>query len=310
MDPQVDAVCRPRQVAAANSLAVDAGVAMLARGGTAVDAAIAVQMMLTLVEPQSSGIGGGAFLLHYDSVTRALAAYDGRETAPAAATPGMFLNASGKPLEFTSAVDGGLSVGTPGILKLFEVVHARHGKLPWATLFEPAIALAERGFPISPRLHTLIAGTAERLCTQKAAAAFFLKAGTCQAKDAGTLLQNAELAGTLRTLASGGASAFYAGPIADAIVQTVRTHPTNPGLLTHADSRGLHGEGTHAALRRVQGLPPVRDAATQFGRPRRAADARDSAPLRCGDPDAELSGCGSSAVRSVSARVCRPCEVT
>ena len=222
-------------VAAANSLAVDAGVAMLARGGTAVDAAIAVQMMLTLVEPQSSGIGGGAFLLHYDSVTRALAAYDGRETAPAAATPGMFLNASGKPLEFTSAVDGGLSVGTPGILKLFEVVHARHGKLPWETLFEPAIALAERGFPISPRLHTLIAGTAERLCTQKAAAAYFLKAGTCQAKDAGTLLQNAELAGTLRTLASGGASAFYAGPIADAIVQTVRTHPTNPGLLTHAD---------------------------------------------------------------------------
>jgi gamma-glutamyltranspeptidase/glutathione hydrolase len=222
-------------VAAANPLAVDAGVAMLAQGGTAIDAAIAVQMMLTLVEPQSSGIGGGAFLLHYDSATRALAAYDGRETAPAAATPDMFLDASEKPLEFTRAVDGGLSVGAPGILKLFEVVHARHGKLPWAMLFEPAIAVAERGFPISPRLHRLIAGTADRLCAQKAAGAYFLKAGTCQAKDEGTLLQNPELASTLRTLASGGATAFYTGPIADAIVQTVRTHPTNPGRLTHAD---------------------------------------------------------------------------
>jgi gamma-glutamyltranspeptidase/glutathione hydrolase len=222
-------------VAAANPLAVDAGVAMLAQGGSAIDAVIAVQMMLTLVEPQSSGIGGGAFLLHYDPAARALAAYDGRETAPAAATPDMFLDASGRPLEFTRAVDGGLSVGTPGILKLFEVVHARHGKLPWATLFEPAIALAERGFPISPRLHTMIAGTADRLCAQKTAAAYFLKAGTCQAKDEGTVLQNPGLAGTLRALASGGARAFYTGPIADAIVRTVRTHPTNPGPLTHAD---------------------------------------------------------------------------
>jgi gamma-glutamyltranspeptidase/glutathione hydrolase len=222
-------------VAAANPLAVDAGVAMLAQGGSAVDAAIAVQMMLTLVEPQSSGIGGGAFLLHYDPVAAALVAYDGRETAPAAATPDMFLDASGKPLEFTRAVDGGLSVGTPGILKLFELVHGKHGTLPWATLFEPAIALAERGFPISPRLHTMIAGTAARLCAQPAAAAYFLKPGTCEAKEEGTLLQNPEFAATLRSLAAGGAKAFYSGPIADAIVGAVRTHPTNPGRLTLAD---------------------------------------------------------------------------
>ena len=222
-------------VAAANPLAVDAGVAMLAQGGSAVDAAIAVQMMLTLVEPQSSGIGGGAFLLHYDPAASQLVAYDGRETAPAAATPDMFLDASGKPLEFTRAVDGGLSVGTPGILKLFEVVHSKHGKLPWASLFEPAITLAERGFPISPRLHTMIAGTAARLCTQAAAAAYFLKPGSCEAKEEGTLLQNPEFAGTLRTLAADGAKAFYSGPIADAIVGAVRTHPSNPGRLTLAD---------------------------------------------------------------------------
>jgi gamma-glutamyltranspeptidase/glutathione hydrolase len=221
-------------VAAANPIAVEAGVAMLAQGGSAVDAAIAVQMMLTLVEPQSSGIGGGAFLLHYDPAGELLA-YDGRETAPAAATPDMFLDAAGKPMEFTRAVEGGLSVGTPGILKLFELVHGKHGKLPWATLFEPAIALAEQGFPISPRLHTMIAGMSARLCTQKAAAAYFLKPGTCDAKDEGALLQNPEYAATLRTLAAGGATSFYSGPIADAIVDAVRTHPTNPGRLALAD---------------------------------------------------------------------------
>jgi gamma-glutamyltranspeptidase/glutathione hydrolase len=222
-------------VAAANPLAVDAGVQMLAQGGSAVDAAIAVQMMLTLVEPQSSGIGGGAFLMHYEPSTRALVAWDGRETAPAAATPDQFLDANGKPLEFTKAVDGGLSVGTPGVMKLFEVVHAKHGKLPWAKLFEPAIALAESGFPVSPRLYTMIAGTAARLCTQKAAAAYFLKAGTCEAKDEGTPLKNPELAATLRALASGGAKAFYGGPIAEAMVDAVQSHPTNPGRLTLAD---------------------------------------------------------------------------
>lgn len=222
-------------VAAANPLAVEAGVAVLAAGGSAVDAAVAVQMVLTLVEPQSSGIGGGAFLLHVDAATNQLVAYDGRETAPAAATPDMFLDASGKPLAFTAAVDGGLAVGTPGVVRMLAAVHARYGKLPWARLFEPAITLAERGFPISPRLHTLIAGSAARLCAQPAAAAYFLKPGGCEAKDEGALLQNAPLAATLRAIAAGGADAFYTGDIARAIVDAVRSHPTNPGRLTLAD---------------------------------------------------------------------------
>jgi len=222
-------------VAAANPLAVDAGVAILAQGGSAVDAAIAVQMMLTLVEPQSSGIGGGAFLLHFDPAASRLVAYDGRETAPADATPDMFLGPDGGPLPFTQAVDGGLSVGTPGVIRLLEHVHREHGVLPWAALFAPAIALAEEGFPVSPRLHTMIAGTAERLCAQPAARAYFLKPDTCEALDEGTRLRNPELAATFRAIADGGAAAFYTGAIAQAIVDAVRTHPTNPGRLSMAD---------------------------------------------------------------------------
>jgi gamma-glutamyltranspeptidase/glutathione hydrolase len=147
----------------------------------------------------------------------------------------MFLDPSGKPLPFLKAVDGGLSVGTPGVVKLLEQAHAAHGTLPWAALFEPAIALAEQGFPISPRLHTMIAGTAERLCAQKAAGAYFLKPGSCEAKPEGALLKNPALAATLRAIARDGAKAFYAGPIAQAIVDAVRTHPTNPGRLTLQD---------------------------------------------------------------------------
>jgi gamma-glutamyltranspeptidase/glutathione hydrolase len=221
--------------AAANPLAVDAGVAMLAKGGSAVDAAVAIQAMLTLVEPQSSGIGGGAFMLVWDPAARRLRAFDGRETAPAAATPDMFLGPDGKPLPFLKAVDGGLSVGTPGVIKLLEQVHREYGALPWAALFEPAITLAEQGFPISPRLHTMVAGTAERLCAQKAAAAYFLKPGTCEAKPEGELLKNPELAATLRAIAQGGAAAFYTGAIAEAMVDAVRTHPTNPGRLAMRD---------------------------------------------------------------------------
>ncbi len=173
-------------------------------------------------------------------------------------------------------------MGTPGVMKLFEVVHAKHGTLPWAKLFEPAIALAESGFPISPRLYTMIAGTAARLCTQKAAAAYFLKAGTCEAKDEGTLLKNPELAATLRTLASGGAKAFYSGPIAEAMVDAVRSHPTNPGRLTLAGPRRLHAERANARVRRVSRLPPLRHAAAQLGRYCGAADARHSPALRRG----------------------------
>jgi gamma-glutamyltranspeptidase/glutathione hydrolase len=249
-------------VAAANPLAVDAGVTILAHGGSAIDAAIAVQMMLTLVEPQSSGIGGGAFMLHYHGASKALLAYDGRETAPAAATPDLFIDkATGKPLGFVNAVTGGMSVGTPGVVKMLEMAHAKHGKLPWAALFVPAINLAEKGFSISPRLYTMIAGTAQRLCTQPAAAAYFLKPGKCEAKDQGSLLRNPELAAALRTIADGGSKAFYSGPIAQAIVNAVRLHPTNPGRLTMEDLAAYTVKvrepicGPYRGLR-VCGMPP------------------------------------------------------
>src|SRR5437870_10816294 len=144
-------------VVAAHPLAARAGYDILKRGGSAVDAAIATQLVLNLVEPQSSGIGGGGFLLHYAAREAKLEAYDGRETAPARAKPGRFLGTDGKPLDWPAAVISGKSVGVPGLLRLLELAHRRHGKLPWASLFEPAIRLAENGFPISPRLSALIA---------------------------------------------------------------------------------------------------------------------------------------------------------
>jgi gamma-glutamyltranspeptidase/glutathione hydrolase len=219
-------------VAAANPLATDAGYAILRAGGNAIDATIAVQLVLGLVEPQSSGLGGGAFLLYHDARSGKLLAYDGRETAPAAATPDRFLGADGKPLAFYDAVVGGRSVGVPGIVKLLETVHRRHGKLPWARLFEGAVALAETGFSISPRLHTLIAS--ETHWSQPRARDYFVTADG-NARAIGTTLANPAYARTLRTLAAQGAKAFYEGPIADDIVRTVREAPRNPGDLTRED---------------------------------------------------------------------------
>ena len=140
-------------VAAANPLATDAGYQVLKAGGSAIDAAIAVQMVLTLVEPQSSGIGGGAFLMHYNG--QDVEAFDGRETAPAAADEKLFIGADGKPMQFYDAVVGGRSVGTPGTLRVLEMAHQQYGKLPWSALFQPAINLAENGFKVSARLNTL-----------------------------------------------------------------------------------------------------------------------------------------------------------
>ena len=142
-----------QMVVAANPLAAQTGLDILRQGGNAVDAAVAVQMVLALVEPQSSGIGGGGFLLSFDGKSQTLTTYDGRETAPAAATPNMFLHPDGTPMEFEEAVVGGLSVGVPGAVRMLERVHREHGRLPWSQLFGPAIKLAEEGFPVSPRLH-------------------------------------------------------------------------------------------------------------------------------------------------------------
>lgn len=248
-------------VSAANPLAVQAGVAILARGGSAIDAAIATQMVLNLVEPQSSGIGGGAFLLHFDKGGNKVLAYDGRETAPRNAKPDLFLDGAGKPLGFLAAVDGGRSVGTPGLLRMLEAAHKAHGKLPWKDLFEPAIQLSEEGFAISPRMSVSIAGSAARIKAQgEPGASYFLNADG-SAKAAGTLLKNPEFAATLKAIAVGGADAFYRGAIAQDIVNKVNQHPTNPGTLSLQDLSGYTHKvrepvcGVYRVQYRICGMP-------------------------------------------------------
>jgi len=222
-------------VAAAHPLAVEAGLQILDAGGNAIDAMIAVQLVLGLVEPHASGLGGGAFLLHYDAAKRVTRAYDGRETAPAGATRELFIR-DGKPMPFREAVNGGRSVGTPGVPRLLETAHRSHGKLPWATLFKPAIDLAEGGFPLSGRVHALLQREGA-LGGEAVAGAYFLNAdGTPKA--AGTVLRNPEFARTLRAIAAGGADAFYRGDIARDIVDAVRKHPSNPGKLSESDLAG------------------------------------------------------------------------
>ena len=216
--------------ASANPLATQAGLEVLRADGSAVDAAITIQLVLALVEPQSSGLGGGAFLMHWDS--RQLVALDGRETAPMAVDERLFLAADGKPMAFYEAVVGGRAVGTPGAARLLETAHRRYGKLPWARLFEPAIRLSENGFPLSPRLHQLLAG--EKFLKNDPAAAAYLYNADGSPKAVGTVLRNPELAATLRAIAAGGADAFYAGPIAADLVATVRSQK-NAGHLTATD---------------------------------------------------------------------------
>ena len=225
------ATATKHMAAAANPLATQAGRDILRAGGSAVDAAIAMQMVLTLVEPQSSGIGGGAFLLHWDG--KRVQSFDGRETAPAAADENLFVTPQGRAMGFVDAVVGGRAVGTPGALRLLEAAHRQHGKLPWARLFQPAIRLAEEGFAVSPRLNTLLAGEKQLSRNPSAAAYFYNADGTPKA--AGTQLKNPELAATLKAIAQGGADAFYRGPIAADIVTTVRGHATNPGRMSELD---------------------------------------------------------------------------
>lgn len=216
--------------AAANPLAAEAGREMLRQGGSAIDAAIAMQAVLTLVEPQSSGIGGGAMIVLWDG--KQVRTFDGRETAPAGATEKLFLNADGKPMAFTQAQIGGRSVGTPGVLRALELAHRQHGRLPWAKLFEPAIKLAEQGFAISPRLHSLL--TADPLIRQSPdMAAYFLNADG-SVKAVGTRLRNPELAAVFKRIASEGADVLYKGPIAEEIVAKVQQH-ANPGSLSLHD---------------------------------------------------------------------------
>jgi gamma-glutamyltranspeptidase/glutathione hydrolase len=222
-------------VAAANPLAAEAGREILRAGGSAADAAVAVQLVLNLVEPQSSGLGGGAFLLHWDADGRSLTTLDGRETAPAAATPTRFLR-DGVPMRFMEAVVGGRAVGVPGTLRLLEAMHQKWGRLPWAGLFAPAIRLAEDGFPVSPRLHGLLSRERALRDDPIARALFYEPDG--RPKAIGAPLRNPAFAETLRRIALNGADAFYAGPIAEDIVATIRGHAANPGDMTLSDLRG------------------------------------------------------------------------
>lgn len=237
-----------QMVVAANPMAAEAGQAMLRAGGGAIDAAIAAQAMLTLVEPQSSGIGGGALMLHWDAVTSRLSAWDGRETAPAAASPGLLLQ-DGQPMAFHEAAVGGRAVGVPGVLRMLEAVHRLHGKLPWEALIAPAILAAEEGFDVSPRLAALVTLEAERLGRDPQAQAYFLPGGT--PVGAGHRLRNPALAATLRAVAEQGADALHLGPIAAEIAAAVRAN-ANAGLLTTDDLAG------YAPVRREAVCGPYR----------------------------------------------------
>ena len=220
-------------VAAGHPLAVEAGLGVLRDGGSALDAAVAVQAVLTLVEPQSSGIGGGAFIMFRRAADGGIEAWDGRETAPAAATPALFLR-DGRPMPFLEAMASGRSVGVPGALPVLEAAHRAHGKLPWARLMEPAIRLAEEGFPVSARLNREIAADTLLLRRDPASAAYFFTPDGL-ALPVGHRLRNPALAETLRAVARDGAAALQSGPIAEDIIAAIRNHPTNPGVMALED---------------------------------------------------------------------------
>ncbi|MBV6389858.1 MAG: Glutathione hydrolase proenzyme [Nitrosomonas europaea] len=257
-------------VAVANPLATDAGYQILKAGGSALDAAVAVQMVLTLVEPQSSGIGGGAFLMYFDG--ESVEAYDGRETAPAAANEDLFLKPDGKPMSFMEGAVGGRSVGVPGVVRMLEQVHQQHGKLPWATLFEPAIRLAEQGFKVSARLNTMLA--ADRYLRQDPEAAAYFYDSNGQPWPVGHVLRNPELARVLRGIAMHGSRALLEGPVAQSIVDKVRSHVTNPGEITLADLAGYqprkreplcHDHAVSPKVYRLCGFPPPGSGAIAIG---------------------------------------------
>lgn len=227
------AQAEPQQmVAAAHPLAVDAGLEVLARGGSAIDAAVAVQMMLGVVEPQASGLGGGGFLLYFDGATHAITVYDGREAAPAGATPTMFLGADGKPLPFRQAVVSGLSVGVPGAVALLELAHQEHGKLSWSSLFTTSIAAARTGFPVSSRLAAWL-DQIKAFRDEPAARAIFYDADGSPKKTGDTVV-NTALADTMQRVAERGGSVLREGPIAEEMVKRVHAH-VRPGTLSLAD---------------------------------------------------------------------------
>lgn len=221
-------------VSAANPKATEAGLDILRRGGNAVDAAIAVQLVLNLVEPQSSGIGGGGFMLFYDASTREILSYDGRESAPTGVTPDIFLTPEGEPMKFFDAVLGGRSVGTPGTVAMLAQVHKNHGEMPWSELFEPAIKLAQDGFTVGYRLALMLVGRhADRLKTFAKTREYYFPGGS--PLTAGDIRTNYAFAETLIEIAQHGPEAFYRGAIAEDIVETILNASHRSGELTLSD---------------------------------------------------------------------------
>ena len=228
-----ETAAKHHMIAAANPHAAEAGLEMMRAGGSAVDAAIATQMVLGLVEPESSGIGGGAFMLVYNPKTRHTTSFDGREMAPASATPTMFLDANGQPRNKGEAIPGGLSVGIPGVVKMLWLAHEKYGKLPWAKLFEPAIRLADNGFPVGPKLARTIKGFTRGADMPDIKAHFYHHDGTPLAE--GEIYKDPEYAATLKKIAKEGPDGFYKGEIAQAIVDAVHHAPKNQGGMTLSD---------------------------------------------------------------------------
>lgn len=269
-------------IVAAHPLAAEAGFAMLEAGGTAADAAIATLLALNVVEPQSSGIGGGAFAIVADG--GGVTSWDGREQAPAGARPDMFLE-SGEPLPFFTAVASGHSVGVPGLVRMMAALHAEYGRLPWSDLFAPAIRLADEGFPVSPRLAGSVAAVADRLA-ESDAARIFMPGGVPLAE--GTMLRQPALADTLRVIAREGPDAFYTGAIAERIVEAV-ARGKRPGTMTAADLTGYHAIERAAvcvpfAGVDVCGMGPPSSGATTVGQILMLLAQRDLAGLAADDP--------------------------
>jgi len=219
-------------IAAANPLAVEAGLKVLRAGGSAVDAAVAVQTVLGLVEPQSSGLGGGSYMIFYDAKTHRTTSYDGREIAPAGATPDMFLNPDGKPMGHMQGILTGRSTGVPGAVAMLALAQSQHGARPWRELFASAEQLADGGFIVSPRLAGMIAGHAPQAASPDVVAYFTKPDGTKYV--AGDRLKNPAYAAVLRRLSSEGPSALYAGKLPAEITARVQAPPV-PGTLTPAD---------------------------------------------------------------------------
>ena len=263
-------------VTAANPYAARVGYEVLKKGGSAVDAAIAVQIMLNLVEPQSSGIGGGAFLLHWDNQNKNLTTYDGREKAPMSATGNLFIGSDGKPLDFFNAIHGGLSVGAPGVLRMLEKAHQSHGKLPWADLFQDAIKLAEDGFIVSDRLYQLLT-TYESFFTFETAKNYFFPNG--HVVEQGVLLKNPEFAETLRQIAaSGGTDTFYQGALAEEIASRCQECQNKSGPADHRGHSCLFCNRKRCGLCRLPSIQSMRHGTADIRRADSVADALNARP--------------------------------